>query len=136
MPKKIETEIVNSEMVLTNQTQFSHDEPLFEEPPVFFDEKVIVTQPKSKKSIVPFLALGVMGVFVLVLGVLILFKSQHMTITQKPIIVQSNANQQQTDALNTHLNEIQSDFQNADPSQPILPFPPVDMNIYLDQPKQ
>src|SRR5476651_1302160 len=98
MPKTPTPETIDPETVLSNQTQFSGEEPLFEEPPVFTDGKAVAPQAKKKKSILPFIGLAVFGVFILLLGVLVMVAPRRTTITQKPIVIQSNANQQQTDA--------------------------------------
>lgn len=119
------------EEVQTNQTQFGFDEPLFEEPPSLLDPNAVVpVAKKSHRRLMMVAGLGLLGVLLLFAALLSLRKPADTRIeatpTPTPVL---NQNQ---DVYLSRLGELQKDFRNADPSQTTLPFPPVSLNIILD----
>lgn len=120
----------------TNQTQFSQDQPIFQDvvvpemqkPP---EETGETTKQSSKKKL---LIAGIAG-FVLLFIVLLVFivTRRPMEQTQileaspspSPVISADNPLKQRVDNLQTELDA-------ADPADQMLVFPPIDMDIFLD----
>jgi hypothetical protein len=125
---------------MTDQTQFISEEPLFEEPPVFLSPqsaaevtKAQGDQAKKKKKTL-FLAAGALIFFFVIFSLLIVLKKKTPMITD-PVQVQApEQSQQETTAIQQRLDELQTDFDNSDPTKPDLPFPPISLDISLDPP--
>jgi hypothetical protein len=136
---KITTPASNSEsdLALTNQTQFGMEKPLFEEPPRFEDPAAKTTQQaKKKKSPLPFILAGlaICVIMFMLLAIVLMKKKTLLPIgpSATPVPVTSK----EVDAYKARLDELQQDFIQADPSQTTLPFPPVSLSITLDPPQR
>jgi hypothetical protein len=125
--------------VLTNQTQFSGEEPLFENPPVLPVE--VVPAQFGEKPPQSFLAKygyfmvgGSILLMVLTFALRVYGPAKKML--QPQTVDQSAAASPPPvpDALRQRLNETITDFTNADPSAQSLSFPPVRMDLALDPP--
>jgi|GEM_PF-1737337 len=133
-----ETEQKDEVVALSNQTQFSAEEPLFENPPSFVEEKdpaLVAAEQKKNAKTKKFLIAGVI-VFVglIVVSALLMKPQQRRSLLTGQAPETQTQTQARTDELKKRLDEVNQDFQAADPSKSDLPIPPVEMNIYIDQP--
>ncbi len=135
--KNTQTSNSENDPVLTNQTQFGMEKPLFEEPPSFEDQSAKKTvETKKKKSPLPFILAGVVIFLIMfmLLGIVLMKKNPSLPIdfsaSPSPVV------SKEVDAYKVRLDELQHDFLQADPSQSTLPFPPVSLSITLDPPQR
>ncbi len=129
----------NDEVVaLSNQTQFSAEEPLFEEPPSFVEEKdpalVAAEQKKNARTKKILFIAAAIFIGLIVISVFLMKPQQRRRLLTGKTAETSAQTQARTDELKKRLDEVNQDFQAADPSKSDLPIPPVEMNIYIDQP--
>jgi len=121
---------------LTNQTRFSSEEPLFENPPFITSSSTAPVEPVQKKKFSPLLLLGggVIGLVVILLVAVVVFspKRQNTPVSVEPITQQAVENE--STELTRRLSEVEADLKAADPVKVDLPFPPVSFSIYLDAP--
>jgi len=127
--------------VLTNQTQFGIEAPLWEKgKPIQSTSSLAqagteaaAAKAKTKKPLPKIMLFGgVMIVFLLVITALaVLTKKQNVgnsVITAQPSPASSTETKTGDQA---RLDELQSDFRLADPTQTNTPFPPVSLSISL-----
>ena len=129
--------------VLTNQTQFGIEAPLWEKgKPILSTTglaqaqaaaEVAAAKAKTKKPIPKVIVFGgVMIVFLLILtGLALVAKKQNVgnsVVTTQPSPTSSTETKTADQA---RLDELQSDFRLADPTQTNTPFPPVSLGISL-----
>ena len=122
----------NQDMV--NQTQFSFEEPIFEDAQVYADE----TQPKevqppvnNKKKKILIIA-GIVGfLFILLLLLLVVVRARKaVTPTDDPVKqVEETKND---DPIQDRIDDARDLLEEADPTKQDLSFPPVDMDLRLD----
>jgi hypothetical protein len=120
-----------------NQTQFSFEEPIFEDKAVYIDEKSPkkITKPlKSKKKII--IIIGIIG-FVLIMIFLVIAQSM----TEKQVIVEDSelldvAVVKELGPLKKRIDDARQQLNLADPTKQDLSFPPIDMKIRLDPEKR
>ncbi len=125
---------------LTNQTQFGEEEPVFENPtlpeaPVMKSDAVPPTSKKiwQQKS---FQLVGGGVIVFLFLLTTIIASQPRQRIRQ---ILQNTTQASplpQASAFETRVQKVKADLQNADPTKVDLPFPPIERNIFIDQPAQ
>lgn len=116
-----------------NQTQFSFEEPIFENQAVYMDDKPpedLDKKPKSKKK--TFIIAGVVG-FLLIIVFLVI--AQSMT---KKNGVQEEPEEdvikvtKELGPLQKRIDDARELLDLADPTKQDLAFPPIDMKIRLD----
>lgn len=123
----------NDESVLTNQTQFSYEEPYRETPTAHQSDDEVVKKPTSKLGK---LLMIVGGIFAVLLMALVLL-GRRPAVTQQspfqqPVIVTPAP--QETNPLADRVERLEKELQDADPVKQTLLFPPVELNIRLDPP--
>lgn len=125
---------MTEEQVPINQTQFSFEEPIFEDTAVYAEEKPVedaAPKPKKSKKIV---VIAIVGGIVLILGLLILIivsmrnGVEEIVETEPEVIVP-----QELSPLQKRIEDARELLELADPSKQDLAFPPVNMEIRLDQ---
>lgn len=115
-----------------NQTQFSFEEPIFENETVYREDKPedLEQKPKSKKKL--FIIIGIVGfIFIILLLVLVMAMRGKGTTQQvdedtDPVISKELGPIQQRIEDSRELLDI------ADPAKQDLAFPPVDLELRLD----
>ncbi len=123
--------------ILSNQTQFAQEEPLFEV------QKAVQSQPtydevtdSKKKPKLLIIGGGVFAlVLVLILALVLLSKPKRIEVTKE---VEASPSPKNTinHPLQQRVTNLQQELDLADPSEQSLVFPPVDMTITLDPVKQ
>ena len=116
-----------------NQTQFSFEEPIFENKAVYMDDKPpedLDKEPKNKKK--TFIIVGVVGFIIIILFLVI---AQSMTkkngILEEPeedVAVVTK----ELGPLQKRIDDARELLDLADPTKQDLAFPPIDMKIRLD----
>ncbi len=125
---------------LTNQTQFGEEEPFFESPtlPEAPVVKSDVAPPKPKKiwQQKSFQLIGGGVIIFLFLLTALVASQPRQRIRQ---ILQNTTQPSplpQASAFEVRVQKVKADLQNADPTKVDLPFPPIERNIFIDQPAQ
>ncbi len=127
--------MTEEESVLTNQTQFSYEEP-FRQVPSVAGEKTTATAQSPKSRRMMLIVGGVVLFFILI--ILLVLVGRRPTITKtSPFQQPSEATPLPAEAnpLRERVERLQTELEDADPTKQSLLFPPVDMDIRLD-PKQ
>lgn len=115
-----------------NQTQFSFEEPIFEDQAVYMgetpEEKEV--KPKSKRNLI---FIGIVGfILFLLLIVVLLFASRNNktdeVIEDENIVVVTK----EMGPLQKRIEDARELLDTADPTKQDLSFPPLDMDIRLD----
>lgn len=119
-----------------NQTQFSVEEPLFEQPlqpkPAATPQPDGEGMPPKKKRSKLFVVGGVVGVF-LIAGAIIAFIIMRQDDSMDPLLEETPQTQKKEyGPLQTRLNEIKEELEAADPRQEELPFPPIDTGLSVE----
>lgn len=115
-----------------NQTQFSFEEPIFENETVYREDKPedLEQKPKSRKKL--FIIIGVIGfIFIILLLVLVMAmrgrgSTQEVDEDTNPVVAKELGPIQQRIEDSRELLDI------ADPAKQDLAFPPVDLELRLD----
>ncbi len=115
-----------------NQTQFSFEEPIFENETVYREDKPedLEQKPKSRKKL--FIIIGVIGfIFIILLLVLVMAmrgrgSTQEVGEDTNPVVANELGPIQQRIEDSRELLDI------ADPAKQDLAFPPVDLELRLD----
>lgn len=115
-----------------NQTQFSFEEPIFENETVYREDKPedLEQKPKSRKKL--FIIIGVVGfIFIILLLVLVIAmrgrgSTQEVGEDISPVVTKELGPIQQRIEDSRELLDI------ADPAKQDLAFPPVDLELRLD----
>lgn len=115
-----------------NQTQFSFEEPIFENETVYREDKPedLEQKPKSRKKL--FIIIGVIGfIFIILLLVLVMAmrgrgSTQEVGEDTNPVVAKELGPIQQRIEDSRELLDI------ADPAKQDLAFPPVDLELRLD----
>ena len=123
----------------TNQTQFAAQEPIMEslsgyEPEISTQE----VKPKKKKS--KLIIAGIIAFILIVVFILLLVLISSMS-SPEEIETKDNGNvieniDSELDPLLKEVYVLSQDLEIADPSLNTIPFPPVDMELRLDDPKR
>lgn len=122
-------EMNSDQLIDTNQTEFSSVEPLFERPPV--DPKTLEVKPAPKSQKVLMAVIGaVIVVFILIIILVIVMSRREMLpdILPEPSATPST----QLDPLRQQVHDLRAELEAADPTKQDLPFPPVNLDIFLD----
>jgi hypothetical protein len=128
------TDQMESTEELTNQTYFSEEEPLFEEPPALYAPPSAAPLPPKKKIPLFPIVLICLSVVLIVSGLAMMSVKQVLSKKPSTQTEKTPGSTQEEDAVRKRLAETESDLHNADPIKLELPFPPVERNLYLDQP--
>ncbi len=123
---------MNENQVPLNQTQFSFEEPIFEEKSVYIDEKPVDEQtekPKSKKKIVVIAVVGIVLILVsLIVVVAGMRKGPSEVSEEEPEVIVAK----ELGPLQKRIEDARELLDLADPSKQDLAFPPVNMGLRLD----
>ena len=121
--------------ILTNQTRFSSEEPLFQE-----NESGLMNSPhdESKKKVTFFqkhkmVILGGTGVLLIIFSLVMILALSSPRV-RKVIVPQptpSPVAQNSSDQFQSRVQELEGNLKEADPSQLDLSLPPVDMTLSL-----
>lgn len=126
----------NSQVV--NQTHFSFEEPLFEQPPsIINEEEKPVETPQlwyKKKLILAAIASGLL-LILLLLGLAAYFSPQSQHLREDLLEVQPSPVPELTPN-QIKIKELQTELETADPARQEFPFPPVLMEITLPDPNR
>jgi hypothetical protein len=122
-----------------DQTQFAQEEPLFEKtaevvlPPAPAPTPTPSDVPPKKSKMLLFVAGGLIF-FIFIIGVILLAVFTRSKTPASDIDEQETEEEQQMlGPFMQRLNELESQLQAADPSKEELPFPPIDMEIRLEE---
>ncbi len=124
--------------ILTNQTLFSTEEPIFEEPPHFGvpqSDLLAIEDLKKPFYLRPvFWIEALLGASLMLIVFSLLFAQSRGQIL-KPRAVKQPTQQQEQQSVGflKRIDELNQNFQDADPTKSSLFFPPVDMTIALDE---
>lgn len=124
---------MNEQQEPINQTQFSFEEPIFENTAVYADETQKDARqdaPKSKKKLLIF---GLVGCIILVLLIVGLFalrgrNNTSQETTEEAVTIPT----QELGPLQQRIQDARDLLNASDPTKQDLSFPPVDLNIRLD----
>jgi len=114
-----------------NQTQFSIEEPIFENQAVYQEEKPEqeLQKPKSKKTLV--IIISVIGFILIVLGLLIVTRMRNGNgIVAEPELEPTV--KKELGPLEKRIQDARDLLDIADPAKEDFAFPPVDLLIRLD----
>ncbi len=116
-----------------NQTQFSFEEPIFQDAQVYVDETLpLEEKPNNKKK---FLIIGI-GVFVFILILLVivitLIKGKGKEVEPEALKREIEASKE-LDPIEERVEDARVLLDLADPTKQDLSFPPVDLKIRLDK---
>lgn len=123
---------MTEEQVPINQTQFSFEEPIFEDQMVYAEEKPLADpsqKPKKSKKVVIFAIVGFVFFLILViLGIASMGnKTEENTETEPEVVVTKELG-----PLQKRIEDARELLDLADPTKQDLSFPPVNMEIRLD----
>lgn len=121
-------------MMAENQTQFNLEEPLYEDVRVVEVAKTDVPKQsffKTKKGVV-FIAAGS---FLLLMLLLILLMPRRNANTAAEPTPQPAVVLPEKTGFELRIDNLQQELERADPSDTVLPFPAVDMEIELEDSK-
>jgi len=129
--------------VLTNQTQFGVEAPLWEKGTATQSASSLAqaqataeaatAKAKTKKTLPKILIFGAAAMtFLLVITALVLLTKKQNVGSSSTIVQPSPTSNVETQTADqARLDELQSDFRLADPTQTTTPFPPVSLSISL-----
>jgi hypothetical protein len=123
--------------VSSNQTQFSTEEPLFENASLPSSSQKIAPETSSPKKPNPlfFLVVGLLFFIIVLLLIVLLLPQKNLPKLMVQPTPSPVSTAKQTE-LQQRVNEINTDLKNADPTKVDLLFPPVDMSLNLDPPQR
>jgi len=116
-----------------DQTQFSFEEPIFEDQAVYTEDKPVVPQddqPKSNKKV--FLIAGIVGLVILILLILVVLLKRE---APEEVLKQADIKPDQVEEVGpfqARIDDARELLELSDPTKQDLSFPPVDMQIRLD----
>lgn len=116
-----------------NQTQFSFEEPFFEDITVPVGPKHEVVEGPSKKSNKKLmLIIGFVGFLILILGLVVIFSlskgEQTEQLQEEELIEQKTT----TNPFQERITRAREELEDADPTKQDLSYPPIDMELRLD----
>lgn len=115
-----------------NQTQFSFEEPIFENSAVYVEEKPVeepTEKPQNKKKII---GIAIVGIVLILISVIVLISSMRNK-TEEVIETEPEAVvTKELGPLQKRIEDARELLDLADPSKQDLAFPPVNMGIRLD----
>jgi hypothetical protein len=122
---------------LTNQTQFSSEEPLYEKVASPLADTPAEQEHQAKlekqRKRVMFMVISASVVLFFIVGALVLLVPKRMPIQRQARTTPSPKTQAQKTDLDLKLDQVELNLKNSDPSKIDLPFPPVDMGITLEK---
>ncbi len=116
-----------------NQTQFSFEEPIFEDKAVYMEEKPAeepTEKPKSKKKLLIITAVaGIVLILVAILLIIIGMRNGNGAVTEEePEVIVA----EELGPLQRRIEDARELLDLADPTKQDLAFPPVNMGVRLD----
>ena len=122
-----------NEQTPVNQTQFSFEEPIFENTQVYVDESqpILPQTPKNKKKFI-FIGIGLFFLVLVVLTIVLIIRGNSVAqdgetqIKETKTTIELGPIEQRIEDARVLLNT-------ADPTKQDLSFPPVDLNLRLDK---
>ncbi len=115
-----------------NQTQFSFEEPIFENSAVYVEEKPVeepTEKPQNKKKII---GIAIVGIVLILISVIVLISSMRNK-TEEVIETEPEAVvTKELGPLQKRIEDARELLDLADPSKQDLAFPPVNMGIRID----
>lgn len=116
-----------------NQTQFSFEEPIFENQAVYMEDKPEDPDQKAKDKKKKIIIGAVLGILLIIIAILLL-----LVINRKPAetIQEEVANEvvtKELGPLQKRIEDARELLELADPSKQDLAFPPIDLEIRLDK---
>lgn len=115
-----------------NQTQFSFEEPIFENSAVYAEEKPVeepTEKPQNKKKIIGIAVVGVVLILIAIIAIISSMrnKTEEVIETEPEAVVTKELG-----PLQKRIEDARELLDLADPSKQDLAFPPVNMGIRLD----
>lgn len=115
-----------------NQTQFSFEEPIFENQASYSEEKPIDENLDKKKGKKKRLILLGIGIFIVLLSLIILLARNGNGMIEEIIEPPMQEVPRELSPLQLRIEDARELLELADPSKQDLAFPPVDLNLRLD----
>lgn len=116
-----------------NQTQFSFEEPFFEDVTVPVDPKQAAAEaPSQKGSKKLLIVIGLSGFLVLIFGVLVLVyfsRGKQIDEQQEEKLVEQTTT---SNPFQERITTAREELKDADPTKQDLSYPPIDMVLRLD----
>lgn len=115
-----------------NQTQFSFEEPIFENPLQYEEEKppIVEKSKKSKKKL--YISIGIVAtVFLLLILFVIFLRLRNKNDATEPL-KRDPAIEQELGPLQRRIEQSRFLLESADPTKEDLSFPPVNFDLRLD----
>ena len=115
-----------------NQTQFSFEEPIFENSAVYAEEKPVeepTEKPQNNKKII---AIVVIGVVLILIAIIVVISSMRNKTVEVVEIEPEAVVTKELGPLQKRIEDARELLDLADPSKQDLAFPPVNMGIRLD----
>lgn len=115
-----------------NQTQFSFEEPIFENQASYSEEKPVDENLDKKKGKKKRLILVGIGIFIVLLSLIILLARNGNGMIEEIIEPPMQEVPRELSPLQLRIEDARELLELADPSKQDLAFPPVDLNLRLD----
>lgn len=114
-----------------NQTQFSFEEPIFENEATYSEKPLaeVTDKPKSKKKLFIFV---IVGFFIVVFFLVILLVRNGKPSPEELAAEPASIPMKELGPLQQRIQDARDLLNLADPTKQDLTFPPVDLNIRLD----
>lgn len=120
-----------------DQTQFMTEEPLYEKrmprpaDPAPNQLDLAAPRPKNPLKIAVMGAVGVVGLLILLAAVVTVMPQakKDVPVTEQP----NSAQEVMSGPFQQKINDLRAELKASDPSAESLPFPPVDMNITIQE---
>jgi hypothetical protein len=136
-----ETTEANENDILSNQTNFFDEELMEQSPPSLpieedpqAEEKAVAAKKRKKLFVIA--GAATFGILLFGIGLLAIFApraEQIVRVTPSPIALQGSQNETE---ISQRLDELEADVRTADPIEVGFPFPPINFNLFLDQPQR
>lgn len=124
-----------NEQTPVNQTQFSFEEPIFENTQVYIDESKPSSPqtPNNKKKYI-FIGVGIcLFVLVLVFLILVFILRRNLVTEDGDSQIRETKSATQLGPIEQRIEDARVLLNTADPTKQDLSFPPVDLNLRLDK---
>lgn len=115
-----------------NQTQFSFEEPIFEDSAVYTEEKPLeepTEKPKKNKKLI---VIAIAGIVLILISVIVLISSMRNKTVEVVETEPEAVVTKELGPLQKRIEDARELLDLADPSKQDLAFPPVNMGIRLD----
>lgn len=122
----------NQNNIPLNQTQFSFEEPIFEDPTIYQEEKPVVEEvpKKSRKKLYLIIGIGAFALL-LILILFILIRMRGGTQEDDPLRRDPVA-PEDLGPLEQRIEESRQLLEDADPTKQDLSYPPINFSLRLD----